>query len=185
MDECYQIKPLLSVYLDGEASNEQTKLLTHHLSNCDKCALEMTQLYQTSQTLKAWNDARLSEATVNQLIKKSDMYIKYIKTSKRMRLTRLIGTMRSRFTIPICAALSTALLIIAMAILNLSLLKSERYRGSSRTAPTIIYNPNIYNPKVDIIGWNSKYSNLSLSKTPDIIPVKFITDLELQRRSYN
>jgi hypothetical protein len=180
MDECYQIKPLLSVYLDGEASNEQAKLLTHHLSNCDKCASEMTQLYQTSQTLKAWNDARLSDAIVNQLIKKSDMYTRYTRTSKRMSLTRLIDTMRPRFTISICAALSTALLLMAMVILNVFLLESERYRGGSRTASSIMYNP-----RVDIIGQNSKYSNLSLSKTPDIIPVKFITNLELQRRSDN
>lgn len=154
-DKCHQLKPLLSMYMDGETSSEQAALLLQHLSNCHKCASEMTAFYQTSQALKSWSDVQLSDEVVRQMLK------------KRTTLN-LIGTVRANLTIPICIAASIAILLIFTSIICLPY--SNFY--------------NSYSYKLDKPD-NIESKNSKNIRVPDIVPVEFISISEISGLEYN
>ena len=52
MKACAQIQELLSLFLEGETSPEETKRVTEHLASCDECARALEELKKTVEHIK-------------------------------------------------------------------------------------------------------------------------------------
>lgn len=60
MNEHLEMKQLISVYMDGEATPAETRQAEAHLRECAQCREYFSQLKKISSSLKTWNDEALS-----------------------------------------------------------------------------------------------------------------------------
>lgn len=51
--ECVDIKPLLNAYIDNELTDEQSSVVTSHISECDNCKAHIASLYKVRNMIKA------------------------------------------------------------------------------------------------------------------------------------
>lgn len=69
MVEHEDIRQLISLYFDGEASPEETQVVKVHINECEDCAQYFQDLFKLSNSLKSWNNESLSpdfEQKINQ-----------------------------------------------------------------------------------------------------------------------
>ena len=52
MKACNQIQELLSLFLEGETSPEETRHITEHLSSCQECKKALEELKKTVELVK-------------------------------------------------------------------------------------------------------------------------------------
>ncbi len=67
---CRDVRPLLARYVDGEADRYQQTLIDQHLTVCNTCAAEVSQLRVTRQRvqreIKSWAAAAVPPATARE-----------------------------------------------------------------------------------------------------------------------
>jgi predicted anti-sigma-YlaC factor YlaD len=56
----YKIKKLISVYIDGEVSEEEKKFIENHLKVCSSCRKYLEDLKRINSFLKTWEDESIS-----------------------------------------------------------------------------------------------------------------------------
>ena len=69
---CEKIKALLSVYVDGEATEKEARLIREHIAVCADCKQEEQSLYRTSEMLKNWGNTPAPDGFCEALLAKAE-----------------------------------------------------------------------------------------------------------------
>ena len=68
---CEKIKALLSAYVDGEATDKESRLIREHIAICDDCRSEEQSLHRTSEILKHWGNTPAPDGFCEALLAKA------------------------------------------------------------------------------------------------------------------